>query len=281
MNDIFATVNLTELCNQAHNLLKELKIVTVFEVVTVNDKGETITRQQHEATRQIELIQNVILEMVSIPDGKFDMGTPKEETSSDKKKHEMLEAEKPQLYMSKYPITQAQWKMVMGENPSEVEGKELPVTNVSWNKVQKFCKTLSELTGKIYRLPSEAEWEYACRANTTTKFHFGDQLPKDKANYDRNHGEKTTPVGSYPPNAFGLYDMHGNVCEWCQDKWHESYQNAPPDSEAWEKGSSKKRVIRGGSWKRDKKDCCSAWRTSVKPDNGFDDLGFRVVRAID
>jgi len=285
MNDILATVNLTKFCHQAHNLLEELKIVDMLKVVTINDKGKTIDHSQHEVTRQIELRQNVILEMVSIPGGKFDMGSL--ENEHDKPQHGVTI--KP-FYMGKYPITQAQWKMVMGNNPSEIKGENLQVTNVSWDEAGEFCEKLSKLTGlgkKGYRLPSEAEWEYACRAGTTKKFHFGDVLSKDKANYKN---EKTTPVGSFSHNAFGLYDMHGNVSEWCEDNWHDKYEisyqqkqcKAPTDGSAWKVSKNKNRVVRGGSWKTDDSKCRSASRHNVaKNEPSYDDLGFRVVRSVD
>jgi formylglycine-generating enzyme required for sulfatase activity len=150
------------------------------------------------------------------------------------------------FWMGKYPITQRQWQAVMGENPSYFKGDNRPVENVSWEDVVAFCQRLSEKTGKTYRLPSEAEWEYACRAGTTTPFYFGETITTDLVNY---HGEypyaaapegvyreETTEVGIFPPNAFGLYDMHGNVWEWCADPWHDNYNGAPTDGSVWQEG---------------------------------------------
>lgn len=165
-------------------------------------------------------------------------------------------------------MTQAQWLAVAGlpkvkidlkGNPSNFKGDDLPVEQVNWHDAREFCARLSQLTKRNYRLPSEAEWEYACRAGTTTPFYFGDTITADLANYDGNsrygsapkgtYRKKTTAVGSFPPNSFGLYDMHGNVWEWCQDVWHGNYNGAPTDGSAWESGgNSQSRLLRGGSW---------------------------------
>lgn len=179
--------------------------------------------------------------MVYIPGGSFLMGAPETEEGSRSR-----DSERPQhrveiapFYMGRYPVTQAQYQAVMGENPSYFKGENNPVERVSWHKAKEFCQKLSEQTGKTYRLPSEAQWEYACRAGTTTPFYFGETISTDLANYDGNsrygNGKKgvyrikTTPVRSFPPNAFGLYDMHGNVWEWCEDIWHKNYEGAPND----------------------------------------------------
>jgi formylglycine-generating enzyme required for sulfatase activity len=165
------------------------------------------------------------------------------------------------FYMGKYPVTQAQWQAVMGTNPSYFKNcDQCPVENVSWNDAQEFIRKLNALNdGHTYRLPSEAEWEYACRAGTTTAFSFGDSLSSTQANFDGEYpygnaskGEykqKTVPVGSYQPNAFGLYDMHGNVWEWCEDIYADSYEGLPTDGSAnMSKGDSSLRVLRGGGW---------------------------------
>jgi formylglycine-generating enzyme required for sulfatase activity len=184
--------------------------------------------------------------MVKIPAGSFLMGSPTSEEShfaSESPQHEVtLET----FWMSQFPITQAQWVSVMGDNPSHFKGEDLPVECVSWHDAMEFCQRLSEQTGDTYTLPSEAQWEYACRAGTTTPFHFGKTITPDQANYDGNYtynggprGEyrqQTTPVGIFPPNDWGLYDMHGNVWEWCLDQWHPNYEGAPVDGSAWEGG---------------------------------------------
>ncbi len=152
----------------------------------------------------------------------------------------------------------------------------------------KFCARLSRKTGHHYRLPSEAEWEYACRAGTTTPFHFGETITSDLANYDGNstyasgpkgvYRRETTPVGSFPPNAFGLYDMHGNVYEWCADAWHDNYEGAPSDGSAWESGKNdSERMLRGGSWNFDAVHCRSAYRIGVSPGDWDYLNGLRVV----
>ncbi|TGO03588.1 hypothetical protein PN36_03650 [Candidatus Thiomargarita nelsonii] len=161
----------------------------------------------------------------------------------------------------------------MGNNPSRFKGEKRPVEKVYWKDAVEFCQKLSALTGETYRLPSEAEWEYACRAGTTTPFYFGETITSDLVN---SNGRKTTEVGQFPPNAFGLYDMHGNVREWCADTYHDSYQGAPTDGSVWEKGG-KNRVRRGGSWSLSADICRTASRYWNVPDdrNGF--VGFRVV----
>jgi formylglycine-generating enzyme required for sulfatase activity len=165
---------------------------------------------------------------------------------------------------------------------------------VSWDDAIEFCARLSHKTGKPYRLPSEAEWEYACRAGTTTPFHFGETITTDLANYDGNStygsglkGEcrqQTTEVGKFPPNAFGLYDMHGNILDWCQDAWY-SYKEAPRDGTAWmsennnwmSENNKDARLLRGGSWKNTPRSCRSAYRFKHAHSYGFNLVGFRVV----
>jgi formylglycine-generating enzyme required for sulfatase activity len=181
--------------------------------------------------------------------------------------------------MSKYPITQAQWSAIahlpkinlhLNPDPSHFKGENRPVEQVSWVEVVEFCDRLSQKTGKLYRLPSEAEWEYACRAGTTTPFHFGETITTDLANYDGNYTyadtskeirrNQTTDVGTFPPNAFGLHDMHGNVWEWCEDSWHGKYEGAPNDGSAWISKTTISHMLRGGSWDDSPRNCRSASR---------------------
>jgi len=177
--------------------------------------------------------------------------------------------------MGKYPVTQAQYEAVMGENPSYFKGGSLPVERVSWNSAIEFCERLSQFTGSSYRLPSEAEWEYACRARTTTPYYFGNVLSTADANFNSN---STVKVGTYPPNSFGLYDMHGNVWEWCLDVWHDNYKGAPSDGSSWMKeGDNNYLIIRGGSWLSSPRVCRSAFRYFYSPDSRDLDIGFRVV----
>ena len=208
-----------------------------FEVVKVNDRGNIVNRENHPAQYFTEDLGNgVTLDMVYIPGGTFMMGSPeseKERRDGERPQHRVTV---PAFFMAKYLVTQQQWKAVMGNNLSHFKGANRPVERVSWNDAVKFCQKLSQKTGRDYLLPSEAEWEYACRARTSTPFYLGETITTDLANYNGNYtygnepkgkyrGE-TTDVGIFPPNAFGLYDMHGNVWEWCADYWHENYNGA-------------------------------------------------------
>ena len=188
------------------------------------------------------------------------------------------------LELGKYEVTQRQWKAVMGNNPSRFKGDDRPVESISWNDVQAFIRTLNAQGGEgTYRLPTEAEWEYAVRAGMTTAYSFGndpEQLGK-YAWYDSNSGRKTHPVGQLKPNAWGLYDMHGNVWEWVEDDWHKNYASAHNDGRAWintPRGAS--RVIRGGSWNNDAQHCRAALRFNFAPDVRAYDLGFRLARSV-
>ena len=160
--------------------------------------------------------------------------------------------------------------------------------SVSWDDCVQFCKKLSSKLGKNIRLPSEAEWEYACRANTTTPFHFEETISTDLVNYSgkyffsdkqtSEYRQKTVDVGSFSPNAFGLYDMHGNVCEWCSDRWHENYNDAPKNGSSWETGTvDHLRVMRGGSWDNNAFGCRSANRGRKNAGNRNNYIGFRLV----
>jgi formylglycine-generating enzyme required for sulfatase activity len=187
--------------------------------------------------------------MVEIPPGSFYMGSTGGRTD-ERPVHDVTIGYS--FYLSKYEVTQAQWAALMGDNPSHFKGDRLPVENVSWDCAQVFISKLNEMNdGYTYRLPTEAEWEYACRAGTTTAYAFGDTLNPEQANFNRYYKSQTTMVGSFRPNAFGLYDMHGNVWEWCEDTWHGKYTDAPRDGLAWVSGNPKYRVQRGGSWRID------------------------------
>ena len=197
------------------------------------------------------------------------------------------------FYIGIHPVTQAQWKAVMGTNPSSFKGPERPVECVSWDDSQEFCRKLSaHLKGQVsVRLPWEAEWEYACRAGTTTEFHFGDVINTDLANYDGNYSwngssdgqyrAQTTNVGSFPPNAWGLFDVHGNVWEWCED-WFSRYAAAEQtDPVRLQKHSVNCRIRRGGSWGDDPDSCRAAYRSSFKPCYRYKDAGLRVCFRLD
>lgn len=259
-----------------------------FEVVTVNDSGKVICRVPRSTHVFREWIGTVALDLVPVTGRCFLMGAfPKEK--------ERRETEIPQhqvkvssFWMGQYPVTQSQYMAVMGDNPSRFKGADRPVERVTWYQALEFCKRLSEQTGNLYRLPSEAEWEYACRAGTVTPFHIGDVLTTDFANYNGKYTyglgpkgserKETTQVGQFVANAFGLYDMHGNVWEWCLDQWHWSYQSAPTDGSAWITGGLyDRRVIRGGSWHDTPRNCRSACRGHQDPNTTNDLFGFRVV----
>lgn len=223
-----------------------------------------------------QLGNDVSLELVHIPAGTFLMGSPDSEPGRDLDESPQHEVRISAFAMGIYPVTQAQWQAVMGDNPSYFKGDNRPVETVSWHDAVEFCQKLSQQSGRTYRLPSEAEWEYACRAGTTTPYSFGESLAKSQANYDSG---STTDVGSFPPNDFGLYDMHGNVWEWCADDWHETYDGAPTDGSAWVEGgkSNQRLIFRGGSWGTFPRYCRSAYRNSYDPDLRSDYIGFRVA----
>ena len=259
-----------------------------------------IRRHKSKASFYTETLnESVNLEMVSIPSGSFIMGASEDEEDSMSRERPQHLVTVPAFFMGKYPITQAQYEAVMGNNPSNFKDKpdsaSRPVERVSWEDAQEFCKKLSELTKREYRLPSEAQWEYACRAGTTTPFHFGETISTELANYDGNYtygiGEKgeyreeTTAVGSFKvANEFGLYDMHGNVYEWCEDDWHDNYEGAPTDGSAWigVKGKESNKTLhplRGGSWFFFPRLCRSAYRYDLNIGFRFNAFGFRVISS--
>ncbi|GCL47969.1 formylglycine-generating enzyme family protein [Microcystis aeruginosa] len=289
-----------------------------FETLYVDKWGEITKREPLEAYYYEEPLGEGIepLTMVAIPGGTFLMGSPgeKDDDKSEKPQHLVSVSA---FYLSQTLITRAQWRFVahlpregkdLDPDPAEFkESDNNPVERVSWYDAIEFCARLSRHTGKNYRLPSEAEWEYACRAGTTTPFHFGETITGELANYvsstvyqqekAKKSPNKTTPVRSYPPNAFGLYDMHGNVWEWCLDPWHGDYQGAPPtDGSVWDETNNDNRyqnslnsinklltddrkcVLRGGSWFNDPNYCRSAFRDFYNRRGNNDYyLGFRVV----
>ncbi|GCA76387.1 serine/threonine-protein kinase B [Microcystis aeruginosa NIES-2520] len=221
------------------------------------------------------------LAMVELPGGKFMMGSPDSDPDAQSWEKPQHQVQVNSFAIGKYPVTQAQYEAVMGTNPSYFKNNpQNPVERVSWNDAQAFCQKLSQITGKTYRLPTEAEWEYACRAGTTTRYYFGDDANQlgDYAWYEGNSGGTTHPVGQKKPNAWGLYDISGNVWEWCEDNWHSTYENAPSDGSAWLINDNDYQILRGGSWCNDPDHCRSAYRSSNdRRDDDNDDVGFRVV----
>ena len=224
----------------------------------------------------VDLGKDLKLEMILIPAGKFMMGSPASEKNRfDVETQHEVTITKP-FYMGKYEVTQEQWEAVMGNNPSETKGAKLPVTDVSWEDCQEFIKKLNAKTDGGYRLPTEAEWEYSCRAGTTTAYSFGDKITPKDVNYDDSGIGKPVEVGSYKPNAFGLYDMHGNVYEWCED-WHGEYPFAVTDPKG--PATGKLRVLRGGSFTDLVSTARSSNRGGNSPTNRSYVLGFRLART--
>ncbi|MDF5718923.1 MAG: formylglycine-generating enzyme family protein [Rhizonema sp. PD37] len=267
-------------------LLKTLQ----FEVVTVDERGSIRARRFSQANFFTENLGNgVTLDMVEIPGGTFVMGSPPGEEGGDSSERPQHTVTIQPFFMGRYTVTQEQYQAVMGKNPSHFKGAKKPVENVSWDQATEFCAKLSKSSLKTYRLPSEAEWEYACRAGTTTPFYFGPTITTALVNYDgiypygsapkgKFHNQTTT-VGSFPPNAFGLYDMHGNIWEWCLDIWHDYYDAAPVEGKAWlaVNNDSQTHLLRGGSWFLNAIDCRSASRSRYARVLRYVNVGFRVV----
>ncbi len=258
-----------------------------YELVTVDKHGKIINQRSHQGQQFIEgLSPGIQLEMVVVPSGGFMMGSHTGSGEPDEEpKHSVWIR---RFLLSKYPVSQEQWKAVMDWTPPfRFKGNQRPVDRVSWNGAREFCQRLSEKTGRAYRLPLEAEWEYACRAGTNTAFTFGPTLTTELANYVGTgpylsegpglNRHETTEVGKFPPNAFGLQDMHGNLWEWCADAWHDNYIGAPADSTPWEGNTPALRVLRGGSWHDPPALCRSAFRLFHTPEEGEDIFGFRVA----
>jgi formylglycine-generating enzyme required for sulfatase activity len=272
-----------------------------FDTVTLDATGKVMSRHTLRANSYAEDLDGRIrLELMLIPAGKFLMGSPESEEGR-------LETEGPrhtvtilEFYMSRFEVTQAQWRVVaswakvdreLNPDPSYFKGDDLPVEQVSWNEAVEFCKRLSVKIGRDYHLPSEAQWEYAARACTEGPFAFGETLTPEVVNYNGEYPyldaavgsnrRRTVSVGSLSvADAFGLYDMHGNVEEWCLDNWHDTYAGAPIDGSAWTKGGDPEyQLLRGGSWYSSAGYCRAAARNFLGPDYRFSGVGFRVVTA--
>jgi formylglycine-generating enzyme required for sulfatase activity len=259
----------------------------------------------------------VALTMLRIPAGSFEMGAPETEAESSDRERPVHRVTLGEFLLAQTPITQAQWRAVAQwqrlahedrelwpeslnpdpvaefRDPERFRDEQRPVVNVSWHDAMAFCQRLRLRTGQNYTLPSEAQWEYACRAGTTTPFHFGTIISTKLANYngsevyeDGKKGEyrrQTVDVASFPANPWGLHDMHGNVWEWCADHWHDNYKGIPEDGLAWidvkDKENDdimKRRLLRGGSWGGNPRFCRSAYRLNNHPDYRGFSIGFRV-----
>ncbi len=274
---------------------QQLPISSTTNSKTINTEEKARSSEEDQAKHFTEDLGNGIkLEMIPIPGGKFLMGEGEGSNNNDEKpQHEVTI---PPFFMSKYPITQAQYQQVMGNNPSHFQGDDRPVEQVSWDDAVEFCQKLSQQTRTEYRLPTEAEWEYACRSVNSYQstviseeisitdwnekynqfFHFGEVIPDKLANFRENVRE-TTPVGQFSLNAFGLYDMHGNVSEWCEDDWHGNYQGAPTDGSARVLEGSSDKVIRGSSWRINPLFYFPAIRNYFPRDGRSIDIGLRIA----
>lgn len=277
-----------------------------FETVTIKEKKKLFNFvggvEKQVVTKQnkffVEYLgEGVNLEMVFIPSGSFLMGSASTDTHKEKDETPPYRINVFSYYLSKYPITQLQWRIVssfpkvnrlLKTNPSSFKGDNLPVEKISWYDAQEFCLRLSAYTKRKYHLPSEAQWEYACRGGTTTTYSFGDIITPEFANYNPQknpqdkkevkYDRKTTPVDTFSPNPYGLYDFHGNVWEWCEDHYSSNYAHKPKDASALTmKMGNPPRVVRGGSWSLNADYCRSAKRSSYSPDSSYNFVGFRVV----
>jgi uncharacterized protein (TIGR02996 family) len=241
--------------------------------------------------RTIELKKGVDMQFVWIPPGAFLMGSPASEEGRGRNEIQQRVSLPQGFYLGVYPATQEQWQAVMRSNPSEVNGDSRPVDMVSWDDCAEFCKQLGAKSGKHLRLPREAEWEYACRAGTTTPFHFGTTISAQQANYNGNeihdwsksgvYRGQTTPVGSFPPNAWGLYDMHGNVWEWCSNSVSERALAESPTVDFSPERRSRRKALRGGSWQNASPWCRSAAFVSTARRTRSHNFGCRVVLSLD
>lgn len=257
--------------------MKKIWAICVVLLCGLPWAGAAAAAQGKEFTNSIEM------EFVLIPAGSFQMGADKsfEEASDDETPRHQVTLSNP-FYMGKYEVTQEQWAALMTGNPSKFKGRTRPVEQVSWNDAQKFIAALNKKEGKSYRLPTEAEWEYAVRAGTKTAYSFGDDknMLSRYAWWDGNSGRETHPVGQLAANAWGLYDMHGNVWEWCQDWYGEKYYGSSLATDPLGPSTYSYRVLRGGSWGNGPGYLRSASRNGNSPGHAAADLGFRLVLPI-
>ena len=271
-----------------------------FESVSLNQMGQPIHIHHHRGQFLRESLNHgQTLEMVAIPSGRYWMGASRTETVAQQQELPRHSVQVSAFAISQHPITQAQWAAVaalpairrnLASAPAYFSGADHPVESISWWDAVEFCDRLSQHTGRRYQLPSEAQWEYACRAGTDTPFHTGVTITSQYADYvglyayqsekSGTHPRRTIPVGSFAPNAFGLHDMHGNVWEWCADTWHANYRGAPINGLAWEsQAQSSLRTLRGGSWLNPPAKIRSASRSGYRATALNRTIGFRVVTA--
>lgn len=268
---------------------KKGDIVESHQKPMIGELRKITTEPQSSKIHETFTSPSTGMEFVLIPAGEFMMGSPNKtgtvnsliSFSTTSPAHEVsIEYD---FYLGKFPVTQKQWIEVMGENPSKIKDDNRPIENISWYDTQEFIKKLNEMeeTDK-YRLPSEAEWEYACRAGTQTKYSFGDDAAElnKYAWYSKNSYNETHPVGRRKPNHWGLYDMNGNIWERVQDTWHSNYICAPSDGSAKENGDNSRQPIRGGAFYSFAGNCHSAYRLSAKSNSRKKDIGFRLLREL-
>lgn len=276
--------------------------LTIY-IVNVDAWGNQIDCYQNKVSYFQEKLENLDLdlELVELPSGEFWMGSQTTEQGREIHEEPQHLVKIEPFYMSRFPITQSQWRVIanlptinrsLNPDPSNIKGDNQPVEQVSWYDAVEFCERLAHATKRNYRLPSEAEWEYACRAGTSTPFHFGETITSKLANYDGNYiynleapGEycqRAVAVDNYKiANAFGLVDMHGNVWEWCYDPWHDNYHGATCDGSVWsEGGSQNRRLLRGGAWYCLPSLCRSAQRHWDEANHGGSGISFRVVFSV-
>ena len=257
-----------------------------FDTPTLDERGEIVSWRHCSAQEFAEnLGADVKLDMVLVAGGIFQMGSLPHRGNMDE--HPLHVVTVKPFMIGKNLVTQEQWKAVMRGRPlCRFKGDMLPVERVSWEEARRFCRQLSKLTGRNYGFPSEAQWEYACRAGTNTPFSFGETLTTEVANYVGEHiyrqeprgpyRHRTTEGGTFPANAFGLHDMHGNLWEWCADNWLDDYASAPRDGSPYLKRDNPYRVARGGSWHEPPENCRSATRLRVLESDADEFIGFRV-----
>ena len=236
---------------------------------------------QSESARPEEIANSIGMRLRLIPAGEFMMGAvpdDREAESSEKPQHR-VEITKP-FYLGVCEVTQEEWQRVMENRPSSFQGSTRPVESVSWEDAVAFCEVLSTTEGVTYRLPTEAEWEYACRSATTTRYYWGGDMDDDFAWHDENSGGETHPTAQKQPNAWGMHDMSGNVWEWCGDWFDENYYRQSPAQDPEGPAAGMSRVVRGGSWYNYPKNLRSSSRFGFRPDKGNYYIGFRVAREV-